>query len=142
MNTLIENDFFKFETSVDSSLKNIIKNLKPLTCEEEKKLFPLIRKGDIVARDRVLEGSLRYLYRVIFYYRDFGIPIPDLFQEGAIGILRATEKFDETRGIRFVSFARHYIKDAICKMFAEQSEPVVIPHEIKRLGRSVKKAQE
>ncbi len=112
--------------SLDQYLKEISKY--PLIDRaEEARLARLIRKGDKEALDKLVRSNLRFVVSVAKKYQNQGVPLPDLINEGNLGLIRAAHKFDETKGIKFISYAVWWIRQAILQALAEQSRIVRVP---------------
>ena len=112
--------------SLDQYLKEI--SAYPLIDRaEEVRLAQHIRKGDAEALDKLVRSNLRFVVSVAKKYQNQGVPLSDLINEGNLGLIRAAHKFDETKGIKFISYAVWWIRQAILQALAEQSRIVRVP---------------
>ena len=119
-----------FSGPVEGSLDQYFKEISryPLIDqEEEARLARGIRRGEEEALDKLVRSNLRFVVSVSKKYRNQGVPLPDLINEGNLGLIRAARRFDETRGIRFVTYAVWWIRQAILQALAEQSRIVKVP---------------
>jgi RNA polymerase primary sigma factor len=114
------------EGSLDQYLKEI--SAYPLIDKaEEVRLAKEIRKGEESALNKLVRSNLRFVVSVAKKYQNQGVPLPDLINEGNMGLIRAAHKFDETKGIKFISYAVWWIRQAILQALAEQSRIVRVP---------------
>ncbi len=113
-------------TALESYLKEIA-NIPVLTADEEKELGYRIRKGDKEALKKLVKHNLRFVVSVAKKYKNLGIPLLDLINEGNLGLIKAAKKFDPDKDIKFISYAAWWIKQSIMKYITEQSAPIKIP---------------
>jgi RNA polymerase primary sigma factor len=98
-----------------------------LTAEEEQELARRIESGDLAAKDRLVKSNLRLVVAIARRYPRRGLSLPDVVQEGCVGLVRAAERFDHRRGCRFSTYASLWIRDAISKALAETGRPIRLP---------------
>lgn len=112
--------------SLDKYLQEIGKE-DLITVEEEVELAQRIKKGDQEALEKLTKANLRFVVSVAKQYQNQGLSLPDLINEGNLGLIKAAEKFDETRGFKFISYAVWWIRQSILQALAEQSRIVRLP---------------
>ncbi len=112
--------------SLDKYLQEIARE-GLITIEEEVELAQRIKKGDRIALEKLTKANLRFVVSVAKQYQNQGLTLPDLINEGNLGLIKAAEKFDETRGFKFISYAVWWIRQAILQALAEQSRIVRLP---------------
>jgi RNA polymerase primary sigma factor len=112
--------------ALDKYLQEIGKE-EMITVEEEVELAQKIRNGDRKALERLTKANLRFVVSVAKQYQNQGLSLPDLINEGNLGLIKAAEKFDETRGFKFISYAVWWIRQSILQAIAEQSRLVRLP---------------
>jgi len=112
--------------ALDKYLQEIGKE-EMISVEEEVELAQRIRKGDHKALERLTKANLRFVVSVAKQYQNQGLSLPDLINEGNVGLIKAAEKFDETRGFKFISYAVWWIRQSILQAIAEQSRIVRLP---------------
>ena len=100
---------------------------QPLTAAEEVTLATRIKKGDLKARAKLVEANLRFVITVAREYQNQGVPLVDLISAGNIGLITAAERFDETKGFKFISYAVWWIRQSILQTLAEHSRVVRLP---------------
>jgi RNA polymerase primary sigma factor len=112
--------------SLDKYLQEIGRE-ELITVEEEVELAQRIKKGDKNALEKLTRANLRFVVSVAKQYQNQGLSLPDLINEGNLGLIKAAEKFDETRGFKFISYAVWWIRQSILQALAEQSRIVRLP---------------
>lgn len=98
-----------------------------ITIEEEIELAQRIKKGDHKALEKLTKANLRFVVSVAKQYQNQGLSLPDLINEGNLGLIKAAEKFDETRGFKFISYAVWWIRQSILQAIADQSRIIRLP---------------
>lgn len=111
---------------MDKYLQEISK-IKLITAEEEVDLARRIHKGDLVARDYLINANLRFVISVAKHYQNLGLSLADLINEGNFGLIEAAQRFDETKGFKFICYAVWWIRQAIICALATQSRIVRLP---------------
>jgi RNA polymerase primary sigma factor len=104
-----------------------IGRLELITADEEVELTRRIKKGDTQALEKLTKANLRFVVSVAKQYQNQGLTLPDLINEGNLGLIKAAERFDETRGFKFISYAVWWIRQSILQALAEQSRIVRLP---------------
>ena len=123
----ISNSFTNRESaSLDKYLQEI-GHEELLSVDEEVELAQKIKKGDRQALERLTRANLRFVVSVAKQYQNQGLSLPDLINEGNVGLIKAAEKFDETRGFKFISYAVWWIRQSILQAIAEQSRILRLP---------------
>tara|TARA_R110001583_G_scaffold33302_1_gene112468 strand:+ start:1371 stop:2285 length:915 start_codon:yes stop_codon:yes gene_type:complete len=112
--------------SLDKYLQDISK-IELINAQEEVELAQRIRKGDQVALEKLTTANLRFVVSVAKQYQNQGLKLPDLINEGNLGLVKAAKRFDETRGFKFISYAVWWIRQSILQALAEQSRVVRLP---------------
>jgi len=112
--------------SLDKYLQDIGK-VELITAEEEVDLAQRIHNGDLNARDRLINANLRFVVSVSKQYQYNGLSLPDMINEGNLGLIKAAERYDETRGFKFISYAVWWIRQSILQALAEHARIVRLP---------------
>lgn len=112
--------------SLDKYLQEIGRE-ELISVSEEVELAQRIKKGDQAALEKLIKANLRFVVSVAKQYQNQGLSLPDLINEGNLGLIRAAQKFDETRGFKFISYAVWWIRQSILQALAEQSRIVRLP---------------
>lgn len=130
--------------SIEKYLEEI-GGFSPLPPEEEIELTRNIRKGNSEALDKLVKANLRFVISVAKEYQGQGLPLQDLISEGNLGLIKAAQRFDETRGFKFISYAVWWIRQSILQALAEQSRVVRLPLNrvgaINKVGRVLEKLE-
>ena len=117
-----------------------------LTADEEVELAQQIRKGDRKALERLTKANLRFVVSVAKQYQNKGLSLPDLINEGNLGLIKAAERYDKTRGFKFISYAVWWIRQSILQAIAEQSRIVRLPlnqvGSVNRIARELNKFEQ
>jgi RNA polymerase nonessential primary-like sigma factor len=149
LETLLEvDDLDQVADTRDTSRANLavylneIARIPLLSREEEAMLAAKVAGGDDAAKQRMIESNLRLVVQVARRYLNRGLPLSDLIEEGNLGLMRAVEKFDGTRGVRFSTYATWWIRQAVSRALANQARTVRLPIHVQMLlGRYVREQQ-
>lgn len=128
-------EMYEYDGNLESYLDRIGTN-KPLSIDEERKLATQLKKGDLDARDRLVEANLRFVVSVAMKYRGKGLSISDLISVGNLGLIKATEHFDESLGYKFISYGVWWIRQAIQQALYDQTR--IIHQPWNRIGKMIK----
>lgn len=138
----------KVESRPKQSIEKYLEEIggySPLPPEEEIELTRRIRKGESEALDKLVKANLRFVISVAKEYQGQGLPLQDLISEGNLGLIKAAQRFDETRGFKFISYAVWWIRQSILQALAEQSRVVRLPLNrvgaINKVGRVLEKLE-
>ena len=135
-------DFSSDGIAVDDPVKVHLKEIGRiplLSAEEEIQLAEKISAGDEYARDRLIEANLRLVVSIAKHFVGRGMPFLDLIQEGYIGLIKAVEKFDHTKGYKFSTYATWWIRQAITRAIADQARTIRIPvHMIETINKLIR----
>ena len=121
--------------SIDKYLQDISR-LDMVTMEEEVILAQKIRGGDKDALQKLVTANLRFVVSVAKQYQNYGLSLPDLINEGNLGLMKAATRFDESRGFKFISYAVWWIRQHILQAIAEQARVIRLP--LNKIGLLVK----
>ena len=131
--------------SLDKYLQEIGKE-EMISAEEEVELAQRIKHGDQKALERLTKANLRFVVSVAKQYQNQGLSLPDLINEGNLGLLKAAERFDETRGFKFISYAVWWIRQSILQAISEQSRIVRLPlnqvGSVNKINREISKFEQ
>jgi len=119
---------------------NQIRSVPLLTFAEELELSKRIQKGDEAARNRLIEANLRLVVKIAKAYSNKGVPFMDLIQEGNMGLIRAVEKYDHNRQVRFSTYATWWIRQAITRYLTDRKRTIRLPHRKEEILRKVNQA--
>lgn len=125
--------------SLEKYLQEIGK-VELISPEEEVRLARRIKQGDQAALDKLTKANLRFVVSVAKQYQNQGLSLPDLINEGNLGLIKAAQRFDETRGFKFISYAVWWIRQSILQALAEQSRIVRLPLNKVGLTNKIQKA--
>ena len=126
MTRALKTDFKGVKDSLHRYLEDVASS-QPLSAAEEVSLAKRIKKGDLEARAKLIEANLRFVITVAREYQNQGVPLVDLISAGNVGLIVAAERFDETRGFKFISYAVWWIRQSILQTLAEHSRVVRLP---------------
>lgn len=136
------------ETRTKQSIEKYLEEIggySPLSPNEEIELARRIRKNDARALDKLVKANLRFVISVAKEYQGQGLPLQDLISEGNLGLIKAAQRFDETRGFKFISYAVWWIRQSILQALAEQSRVVRLPLNrvgaINKVGRALEELE-
>jgi RNA polymerase primary sigma factor len=113
-----------------------------LTPEEEVTLTRAVQRGDRAAKQRLIEANMRLVINIAKTYRNRAIPLEDLIQEGAIGLMQAAERFDPEKGFRFSTYATHWIRQAIGRAIDNKSKAIRLPAHVSQSLRKIEKERQ
>lgn len=131
-------NYMDHEESVPSYLNRLTRT-PLLTPEEEVELTRAVQKGDERARMRLIESNMRLVINIAKSYRNRSIPLEDLIQEGAIGLMQAAERFDPDKGYRFSTYATHWIRQAIGRAIDNKSKAIRLPAHVSQSLRKIER---
>ena len=131
--------------SLDKYLQEIGRK-ELISVDEEVELAQRIREGDQAALDKLVSANLRFVVSVAKQYQNQGLSLPDLIDEGNLGLIKAAQKFDETRGFKFISYAVWWIRQSILQALAEQARIVRLPlnqvGSLNKIGKELSKFEQ
>ena len=130
------------ETDYEDGIPSYLNRLTQaplLTAEEEIHLTRAVQRGDLNAKQRLIESNMRLVINIAKTYRNRTIPLEDLIQEGAIGLMQAAERFDPDKGYRFSTYATHWIRQAIGRAIDNKSKAIRLPAHISQSIRKIER---
>jgi len=130
--------FMEHEEGIPSYL-NRLTQAPLLTASQEEELTMLVQQGNELARQRLVESNMRLVLSIAKTYRSRAIPLEDLIQEGAIGLMQAAQRFDPKRGFRFSTYATHWIRQAIGRAIDNKSKAIRLPAHVSQWLRRIEK---
>jgi RNA polymerase primary sigma factor len=116
-----------------------VKQIALLTAEEERDLSMRIQSGDAIARTRLIEANLRLVIKIARAFSNFDVPLIDLIQEGNMGLIKAAERFDYRRNVRFSTYASWWIKQAVTRSLVNSRRSIRLPHRKEELIKRIHK---
>ena len=129
------NQFANLDDSVKMYLKEIGK-IPLLSKEDELELAKKVSEGDELAKQKLVESNLRLVVSIARKYLKKGMPILDLIQEGTLGLIKAAEKFDYTKGFKFSTYATWWIRQGITRAIADQARTIRVPvHMVEKINK-------
>ncbi len=134
----------KHSNTSEDSLRSYYENVKRialLSAEEERELSMRIQAGDEAARSRLIEANLRLVIKIARSFTNFDVPLIDLIQEGNTGLIKAAERFDYRKNVRFSTYASWWIKQAVTRSLVNSRRAIRLPHRKEELIRRIHKAQ-
>ncbi|MDR0387194.1 MAG: RNA polymerase sigma factor RpoD/SigA [Treponema sp.] len=119
---------------------NAIKSVRLLSFEEELELSKRIQQGDETAKRRLIEANLRLVVKIARVYMTSDVAFMDIVQEGNLGLMRAAEKYDHHKNVRFSTYANWWIRQAITRFLSTRRRPIRLPHRKEEVLRKIRKA--
>ena len=125
-----------YTTSVKTYYKEL-KSYKPITRTKERELIRKAKRGDLKARNKLIEANLRFVFDTAKHYKGCGVPIGDLISDGNLGLIKAIEKFDESKDVKFISYAIWWIKQGILENIEKNSKKKKVEVEDDEINASI-----
>ncbi len=117
-----------------------VRKTEPVDRETERELFRMARAGNVDARNRLVRAHMRFVVKVALHFRNVPLPLPDLISEGSLGLIKAIESFDESRGVKFISYAVWWIRSFIVQGIQQRGFLIRLPaNQLLRLSRENKR---